>query len=582
MKSIHKIVLLIFIVSFSACTSFLVEVPKDSRSSSNSYQDEAGVKAGLLGIYEGYYDMYIHSSVPFIGELGTDEAYCTFNSIDLRLIDTYALSPQNTQTLPDWYMLNYKVISRANVLIGRTKANFTNPSTEILKMIAEAKVMRAWCYFRLAQTFGPVVLIKDEVIAPVDYGLSRAPLKDVYEQIVNDLKEATNELILPTARNSSSPVRVTHWVAKAMLGKVYLTMASSKEAGVIDRLMTKIEKPDFGFQSVKETKEQLYALAQTTLKDIIDNSGITLEPDYRKLFVWQYKNTIAENMWELQANDGTATSNPGKGFFLFSYGGSGGGSALPKLNGLFNKRMLSGGALLIRSEGGYQEDDLRKAWVLNGGYKGTVKINGVNTLVPQYDYMVFSYATKKYSFLNRTVELQETNWKSTNIFYSGVTKFRFNINDSLQTPTIFNDASSLPLNFTVIRYADVLLMYAEACYKVNGNTADAETVRCMNLIRDRARGTTLPSATLPVYDTSLTFDNILNERKLELCFESIRWFDLARTGKLIEIFNNPATSTMGQQQRPQLTDEKCYLLPIPQTQIDVSTDKTGFFQNCGY
>jgi hypothetical protein len=564
MKSIHKIVLFIFIVSFSACTSFLVEVPKDSRSSSNSYQDEAGVKAGLLGIYEGYYDMYIHSSVPFIGELGTDEAYCTFNSIDLRLIDTYALSPQNTQTLPDWYMLNYKVISRANVLIGRTKANIAYPSTEILKMIAEAKVMRAWCYFRLAQTFGPVVIIKDEVIAPVDYGLSRAPLKDVYEQIVNDLKEATNELILPTARNSSSPVRVTHWVAKAMLGKVYLTMASSKEAGVIDRLMTKIGKPDFGFLSVKETKEQLYALAQTTLKDIIDNSGIALEPDYRKLFVWQYKNTIAENMWELQANDGIATSNPGKGFFLFNYGGSGGGSALPKLNGLFNKKMLSGGALLIRSEGGYQEDDLRKAWVLNGGYKSLVK----GVMVPQYAYAVYSYANKKYSFLNYTVERQESDWKILNIFYSGVTKFRFNINDSLQTPTVFNDASSLPLNFTVIRYADVVLMYAEACYKVNSNTADAETVRCMNLIRDRARGTTL--------------HNILNERKLELCFESIRWFDLARTGKLIEIFNNPATSSTGQQQRPLLTDEKCYLLPIPQNQIDVSTDKTGFFQNCGY
>jgi hypothetical protein len=94
----------------------------------------------------------------------------------------------------------------------------------------------------------------------------------------------------------------------------------------------------------------------------------------------------------------------------------------------------------------------------------------------------------------------------------------------------------------------------------------------------------LAATELPPYDkTTLTMENILNERKLELCFENIRWFDLARTGKLLEKYNLaiPAPA-QNMTTHPIITDTKHYLYPIPQSQIDVSLNKTDMFQNYGY
>lgn len=283
-------------------------------------------------------------------------------------------------------------------------------------------------------------------------------------------------------------------------------------------------------------------------------------------------------MWELQANDGVSTSNTGQGFyFLFRYGAPQGGNSTPVVNGLFRCDVKFGGAMLIRSAGGFQEDDQRKSWVLNGGYKSLV----VGVSVPQYIFQNYNVTTKKYGFMNWTLERQESDWKLGGaVFYSGVTKYRFNIADSLHVATTYRDNTSLPMNFTVIRYADVLLMYAEACYKANGDVATQAVIDCMNFIRDRARGTVTPSATLPKYTDQITIDDILNERKLELCFESVRWFDLARTGKLFEKYNELPLS--GTSSHPVITDEKYYLYPIPQAQIDGSLNKEGFFQNYGF
>jgi hypothetical protein len=68
----------------------------------------------------------------------------------------------------------------------------------------------------------------------------------------------------------------------------------------------------------------------------------------------------------------------------------------------------------------------------------------------------------------------------------------------------------------------------------------------------------------------------MEERKLELCFEGQRWFDLVRTGKLIEKYNEPQLSVEFKQA---IITENYYLNPLPQDQLDLSTNPTGFFQN---
>ncbi|HET6558411.1 MAG TPA: RagB/SusD family nutrient uptake outer membrane protein [Prolixibacteraceae bacterium] len=117
-----------------------------------------------------------------------------------------------------------------------------------------------------------------------------------------------------------------------------------------------------------------------------------------------------------------------------------------------------------------------------------------------------------------------------------------------------------------IRLADILLLKAEA-YVDQGNTAEATAL--VNRIRTRAK---LPSL------ITVTADDVLNERRLELAFEGHRWFDLVRTGKVFDVMNALNSRDVGRLPMNEVTVEKI-LLPIPQPQIDKNP---SMLQNPGY
>lgn len=111
-------------------------------------------------------------------------------------------------------------------------------------------------------------------------------------------------------------------------------------------------------------------------------------------------------------------------------------------------------------------------------------------------------------------------------------------------------------NFPIVRYADVLLMYAEALNEqAAGNTLAYDAV---NRIRERAGLADLEGLTQSQFR-----DSVLLERRLELAFEGHRWYDLARTRRLI--------SAMKAQNPAVVVSEMHYLYPIPQTEIDVNS-----------
>lgn len=117
-----------------------------------------------------------------------------------------------------------------------------------------------------------------------------------------------------------------------------------------------------------------------------------------------------------------------------------------------------------------------------------------------------------------------------------------------------------------IRLADILLLKAEA-YVAKGNIAEATTL--VNRIRTRAK---LPNL------TTVTADDVLNERRLELAFEGQRWFDLVRTGKVFTIMNTLNSRDVGRLPMAEVTQEKT-VMPIPQPQIDKNP---SMLQNPGY
>ena len=127
-------------------------------------------------------------------------------------------------------------------------------------------------------------------------------------------------------------------------------------------------------------------------------------------------------------------------------------------------------------------------------------------------------------------------------------------------------------DYPVIRYADVLLMYAEAENEL-GNSADAHTY--INIVRKRARFNGIEDLpTVPDYE-NLSKDVfravVLNERRLEFVAEGQRWFDLVRTHTLEKLVPLAKSGITPQQ--------KHYLFPIPQHEIDLNPK---LVQNAGY
>lgn len=130
------------------------------------------------------------------------------------------------------------------------------------------------------------------------------------------------------------------------------------------------------------------------------------------------------------------------------------------------------------------------------------------------------------------------------------------------------------MNIRLLRYADVVLMYAEAANEVGGADNIALARTALNTVRARARQGA-PTGTLPditTNDQALLRDAIRHERRIELAMEHDRFFDLVRWGVAQAVLNASG--------KPNFADSRDMLLPIPQTQIDISGKLLT--QNPGY
>lgn len=131
----------------------------------------------------------------------------------------------------------------------------------------------------------------------------------------------------------------------------------------------------------------------------------------------------------------------------------------------------------------------------------------------------------------------------------------------MDVPYQNNDASN---NYPVIRYADVILMYAEA---LNQNGKTAEACKYLNMTRRRGFGyqtTETSPVDLQTTDKAQFALMVEQERRVELAFENHRWFDLIRTGRAVEVMKSKGFSL----------NETNLICPIPQKQIDVNPKLT--------
>lgn len=131
--------------------------------------------------------------------------------------------------------------------------------------------------------------------------------------------------------------------------------------------------------------------------------------------------------------------------------------------------------------------------------------------------------------------------------------------------TVLLTVGQSSINFPILRYADVLLMYAEAQNEVNGPVSDAYDA--INQVRNRANTGNLTEG----LTQSAFRDSLYAERRREFVQEAQRWFDLVRTGQLVQAVSKVATKTN--------VSTKNYLFPIPISEISLNPQLT---QNPGY
>lgn len=369
------------------------------------------------------------------------------------------------------------------------------------RVTAEAKFLRAYYHFELVKMFGDVPLIT-KVLNPDEYTLGRSPKADVYRQIEADLTDAAS---LP-AKGQIEMGRATKGAALALLARVQMYQT--------------LDNPTKWSDVLKNS-------------EAVIKSGIyDLEADFSTIHSTAKENGI-ESIFEIQFASGI----PGRGGDNNSPWGSGN-------EGSFINIMVRG-----RDNGGWGFNcpsldllaEFRKEKNIKGGddprLKATIILDGDSVSGEKYIASAANYP------------------------FTGTYCRKY----SERQLTTYLDPSDGPSNYRVIRYADVLLMAAEAANAL-GQSGDA--LKYLNLVRKRAN---MPEITETNKDALKAI--IWRERRIELALEGHRFFDLVRQGRAAEVM----VATPEGKNFKAGTHE---LFPIPLTEVQLSKGKIT--QNKGY
>ncbi len=128
-----------------ACSDFLEETSESKRVMNEFYKTTEELEAGLLGVYATAKRLYEGASLG-IANVGTDEVYAINASSNMGVADRY-LYPASHNTVTQWYQKHFKIIQAANIIIDYASRVPDIAEKDMNRIIGEAKVIRAWCYF---------------------------------------------------------------------------------------------------------------------------------------------------------------------------------------------------------------------------------------------------------------------------------------------------------------------------------------------------------------------------------------------------------------------------------------------------
>ena len=573
MKTIYRTICALFAIgSLMSCSSFLDEHTPQGTLSDEQVKSSDNAEAMAVSAYAIFtssedinssfsmWNFDVRSDDAYKGGSGTSDGD-VFHQLEVQ----QGVLTTNWNINDMWVRL-YNCISRVNsaiALINSCDESFTAKH----QRLAEMKFLRAYAHFLLKRLYKNIPFVVDENLTYNDYNTlsNRTYTNDEgWQLIVNDLMEAYENLPVVQADKG----RPTKAAAAAFLAKVYLYKAYRQDDAATNQV-TSINQQDLE-KVIEFTTPSLYA--NYGLEDDLHNN---FRPEE------QYENG-KESIWAIQysRNDGSTYGNLNWSYGLIPPnipGATDGGCDFykPSQNLVNAYRTGADGLPLLDTFNNKDYD--RTADNADPRLFLTVGIPGL-------PYM-----------FNRNYMMEETSiWSRSNGLYGYNVSLKHNVDPALIGQYLIKGSYwATSMNRIVLRYADVLLMRAEA-YAQLGKTAEA--VQLLNQVRTRAAGSTQMISNYPtLYGVKMYVQNykgtysqaevvkmVKMERRLELGMESERFFDLVRWGDAATVLNKYYAEEIPHcaiYSNAHFTSDKDEYLPIPFEQISASNGH--YTQNVG-
>ncbi|TLX76423.1 RagB/SusD family nutrient uptake outer membrane protein [Labilibacter sediminis] len=530
-KKIAYYYILSSILFLTSCQDFLQEEAYDMKTNTNFFLTPEDAEMAMIGTYSYLADAYRQSTIEMLTQ--NSGAFNKGKKTNMWVAGSFDATTKEVYETWDFF---FALIDRSNDLIANVSQMDVLEDEDKAAILGEARFLRAWSNFVLVRMYGRIPL-RLEPTRGIDAGaVPLSSSEEVYSKVIlPDLKYAKQNCA--AEYDASHAGRITSGAAAAALSKVYLTLAGNVDGSAY------------------------WDSARVEAKWVMDTGLYQLTDDFNDL--WTSKNT-SESVFEVQYIRGIYGSGYSKIF-------------TPAKSGWSAKN--GGWSRSTATQKTY--DDFRMTYepAFPGNADG--KENGSNDYGIPADYRVQCTYVDQYVRTDngRTTFIYPTQgYKASNDSWPQIAKWK-----DPEAPDNFQGDN----NFIVIRYADVLLMYAEAENEVNGPTDLAYDA--IDAILERARKADGTARTAPAnWDRTAGLtkeefrEKVFNERRFELCAEQHLWFDLVRKGVDTFMAFKTADNEHGRKTAKHGVYERGILFPIPATEMAANSKIDVTDQNPGY
>ncbi len=548
----------LLMISLVSCESLIEEEKFDFIQDTDIPDSNVGADLWVTGVYQGLSSMFRYNMFPNVYDMdcdymtGPNWAFSSFGAGNFQ-------GSEHTQSM--WEQL-YNLIHRANFALENIEQMANVSSAHRANVTGELNLIKGYSYFMLVKAFGEVPIRRYSVNSGFeDVNQPKKSIPNVYEHIIELLTYA-EENTYKNTNGSFIEGRVSAGVAAGLLSKVYLTMGSaSLSSGTINvnggipmetvggnkfytsnTTLSLTKRVVAGYDGLDS--KAYYKLAMDKAKQVMNGEygSYDLLP-YSTLWTQASKNKV-EHMWSLQTLSGDEIYGPQ---YPKSYSGS------YDSNGF----VFSGKWYGMRDHWYklFEENDLRI-------YEGVMH----RWVTPNQDSFNGGSSYPSFGVWNDRVVNDQPPFDDGRTYYSTIgsssylaylTKYSFVSNNGIDR----QDA-----NWPFMRFAEILLIYAEAANEFNdGPNQDA--LDAINRVRIRSEATPFTLFGNNSKGDLVSFRSaVLDERARELAAEGDRRWDLLRWGIYLEVMN--AIGGFDEAGVNKIRAERHLLYPIPNTEIN--------------